>query len=562
MSEFEFRRGLDVESRLGSDKFDLSSYVKDVVSKYDSSAEIKQHKQKVQKVAEKTSKELKQNVYKNYELFIDTSKEISSLEAEMYQLSHLLHEHKKLTDVLQDLSLMEERGGQQLGGEGGGGGGGGDQTEKQSIATLLETVEGGSIVTEVSGRHLVHFGHLTELNQESCEQLGTITAFLLNDSLMVASHIKRRRGPVRYKFQALYELDSMAIMNVKDTDTLHYAFKILMFPDSHLYQAQNFEDKQIWMQMIESAKEEHKAAVDAAKKEAVRRTQQQSLDISISSLSRSFARDSEMREAEMKQAQLEEAAEWLKDIPEKLDVYIAQREFDEAVSLIEETKLCLKDISDTHAFRDVRARLSHRINKLSAILMKELEASPSGSLRGGPRAARRAVGLLIRLGFSTKACELFLENYRQIIQRDLDDVKMEGMTSLYISNFAAAFFMGLRNAATEFERAFGENNGSYSAFIVWCNKQLQSFAKQSSDTMFPQEGGDSLTLSAIADCITAIKKECASLLSSGMDFDFVLMQLYHPHLSQVQLTSFHSITIPNRSIVDWKMFVVMWTTKI
>ena len=394
------------------------------MSKYDSSAEIKQHKQKVQKVAEKTSKELKHNVYKNYELFIDTSKEISSLEAEMYQLSHLLHEHKKLTDALQDLSLMEERMGQQLVGEGG------EQNEKQqSIATLLETVEGGSIVTEVSGRHLLHSGHLTELNQESFEMLGTITAFLLNDSLMVASHIKRRRGPVRYRFQALYELYSMAVVNVKDSDTLHYAFKILMFPDSHLYQAQNFEEKQRWMQMIESAKERHKAAIDTAKKEAVRRTRQQSFDKSFASLSRSFTLDSEAVQ-ELKQVELLQAAEWLKDVPENLDVFIAQREFDEAVHLIEDTKACLKDISDTHAFRDVRARLSHRINKLSAILMKELEASPSGSLRGGPRAARRAVALLIRLGFSAKACELFLENYRQIIQRDMDDVKMEGTISL------------------------------------------------------------------------------------------------------------------------------------
>lgn len=539
MSEFEFRRGLDVEKRLGDDKFDLPSYIRDVVGKYDSSAEIKQHKQKVQRVAEKTSQELKQNVYKNYELFIDTSKEISSLEAEMYQLSHLLHEHKKLTDTLQDLSLMEERTGQQLGGEGSGGGGGGaEQTESQSIANLLETVEGGSIVTEVPGRYLVHTGHLTELNQESLDQLGTITAFLLNDSLMVASHTKRRRGPVRYRFQALYELDSMAIVNVKDSDTLHFAFKILMFPDSHLYQAQNYEEKQRWMQVLENTKEKHKAAIDAAKKEAMRRTQQQSLDRSFS-LSRSYTLDSEVMQADLKQAELLEAAEWLKDIPERLDVCIAQREFDEAVQLIEETKACLKDISDMHAFRDVRARLSHRINKLSAILMKELEASPSGSLRGGPRAARRAVGLLIRLGFSAKACELFLENYRQIIQRDMDDVKMEGTVSLYISNFAATFFMGLRNAATEFERAFGGNDGSYSAFIVWCHKQLQSFARQSADTIFPQEGADSLPLSAIADCITATLKECESLHSSGMDFSFALMQLYHPHLSQVRLHPLH-----------------------
>ena len=425
---------------------------------------------------------------------------------------------------------MEDRAGQQVGVEGGGGG---EQKEKKTIATLLETVEGGSIVTEVPGRELVHCGHLIELNQESFDELGTITAFLLNDSLMVASHIKRRRGPVRYRFQALYELDSMAIVNVKDSDTLHFAFKILMFPDSHLYQAQSIEEKQQWMHLLESTKQKHQAAVDATKKEAMRRTQQQSLDKSFTSLSRSFTLDSEAAQAELKQAELLHAAEWLKDVPESLDVFIAQREFDEAVDLIEETKTCLKDISDTHAFRDVRARLSHRINKLSTILMKELEASPSGSLRGGPRAARRAVGLLIRLGFSAKACELFLENYRQIIQRDMDDVKMEGTVSLYISNFAATFFRGLRNAATEFERAFGKNDGSYSAFIVWCNKQLQSFAKQSSEIIFPQEGMDSLTLSAITDCITATVKECESLHSIGMDFAFALMKLYYPHLSQV-----------------------------
>ena len=110
---------------------------------------------------------------------------------------------------------------------------------------------------------------------------------------------------------------------------------------------------------------------------------------------------------------------------------------------------------------------------------------------------------------------------------------MEGTISLYIANFAASFFMGLRNAATEFERAFGENDGSYSAFIVWCNKQLQSFAKQSSDIIFPQEA-DSLPFSAVADCITATVKECESLNNSGMDFGFALMQLYHPHLSQVR----------------------------
>ena len=72
--------------------------------------------------------------------------------------------------------------------------------------------------------------------QETSEEVQLVQAFLLNDSLMVASHTRRRKGPVRYRFQALYELDNMAVVEVKDTESVRNAFKILMFPDSHLYQ--------------------------------------------------------------------------------------------------------------------------------------------------------------------------------------------------------------------------------------------------------------------------------------------------------------------------------------
>ena len=67
--------------------------------------------------------------------------------------------------------------------------------------------------------------------------------------------------------------------------------------------------------------------------------------------------------------------------------------------------------------------------------MKELRGSPVGSLRGGPRAARKAVGLLLRLGraaqvssrtflspfndpfkiHETQACNLFLKNRNKVM---------------------------------------------------------------------------------------------------------------------------------------------------
>ena len=66
---------------------------------------------------------------------------------------------------------------------------------------------------------------------------------------------------------------------------------------------------------------------------------------------------------------------------------------------------------DLHTFLEVctwsylmicRARIDHRIKQLTEGLMSELQVSPERSLRGGPRAARRAVAQLIRLGKSAQ----------------------------------------------------------------------------------------------------------------------------------------------------------------
>lgn len=403
--------------------------------------------------------------------------------------------------------------------------------EKHSIASLLETVEGCSAVTEVPGRYLVHSSHIVELDQESYDAVQIVKAFLLNDSLMICSLIKKRRGPVRYRFEALYELDNMAVVDVKDSDVVLNAFRILMFPDSHLYQAENEESKRQWITLLESTKQKYKLAREAIRQQAADLRKEESRDKGA----RLSIRDADHRQVDLRAAH-DQSADRLRDVSETLDVYIAQREFERAVTLIEETKSTLKDVSDSHALRDVRARLNLRVDQLSKVLMKELDASPSGSLRGGPRAARRAVGLLLRLGRSAKACELFLENHSQIIHRDLEDVKMEGTTSLYITYLAEVFFIGLKNAASEFVRAFGENHGSYSAFVVWCHKQLQHFMYKSTPAIFTKS-----SLAVVADCMAVVLEKCGKLEEIGLDLSFDLLGLYYPHLSEVHV---HRTYIP------------------
>ena len=52
----------------------------------------------------------------------------------------------------------------------------------------------------------------------------------------------------------MYELDSLAVVNVRDFGGIKYAFKLLVFPDARLFQCANSEAKLAWMEAFEGAK--------------------------------------------------------------------------------------------------------------------------------------------------------------------------------------------------------------------------------------------------------------------------------------------------------------------
>nr|CAD7420394.1 unnamed protein product [Timema poppensis] len=158
-----------------------------------------------------------------------------------------------------------------------------------------------------------------------------------------------------------------------------------------------------------------------------------------------------------------ELPEWLLEVPEDLDVCIAQRHFEEAFNLLERAQdyfnkssdnnkdpvltdirrylVIIKDVLRNHLIV-ARRKVDARAKALTEVLMKELEVSPDKSLQGGLRAARRA------------ACELFLKLCSSILKAQLKRVKREGATVLYIRQLGGIFFSNLTDMAREFLRAF------------------------------------------------------------------------------------------------------------
>ncbi|WAR13829.1 EXOC8-like protein [Mya arenaria] len=395
-------------------------------------------KQKVQILSDTTAKELKKNV------------------------SHMLTEQKSLMNTMLEMSLVSDKAVVE------------EPTKdpepenpeeetRRNLAFLLEKVEGCSSVTEVPGRQLIHNGDLADLDMESFAQIQRV-------------HI---RGPVRYRFQGLYELDNLAIVNIRDAGAVKNAFKVLMFPDSKIYAADSAKSKRQWLDILEETKKK-KLARDKQKREAALRLAEQQAASPSTPKQEETIEDTDEVDAAMDTAML--SADWLQELPEDLDMCIAQRDFEGAVDLVERVNEHLKDCQKTPAVKEFKARIDHRAKLLTEGLMSELQVSPERSLRGGPRAARRA------------ACDLFLKNRTAIIKYNIRQLKFEGATSLYVRCLCNVFFASLSETGREFHKAF---------------PQLHTFDSKSS-------------LATISECVSIATKHCVELSGSGLDLGFYL----------------------------------------
>ncbi|XP_035000390.1 exocyst complex component 8 [Hippoglossus stenolepis] len=511
---------------LESPNFEPQNYVKQLSQQSDGDRDLQEHRQKIQNLADETAQNLKKNVYKNYRQFIETAKEISYLESEMYQLSHILTEQKSIMESITQALLSTDK----------------DETSKEmqaafpketeelkqrTLTSLLEKVEGAKTIMDTPGRHLVYNGDLLEYDVDNMSPIQKVHAFLMNDCLLIATWLPNRRGTVKYKYNALYDLESFAVVNVKDNPPMKDMFKILMFPDSRIFQAENSKVKKEWLEILDETKKS-KVTKELHKKEEEVPTSPVRAEVSTNPFDEDEPVDA--------QEGVDLSLEWIQELPEDLDVCIAQRDFEGAVDLLDKLNGYLKDQPVTQKVKELRLTVEERVRQLTEVLVFEL--SPDRSLRGGPKATRRAVSQLIRLGQSTKACELFLKNRAAAVQTAIRQLRIEGATLLYIHKLCNIFFTSLLETAKEFEMDFSGNTGCYSAFVVWSKSAMRMFVDAFSKQVFDSKE----SLSTAADCVKVAKEHCQQLTEIGLDLTFTLQSLLVKDI-KAALQSYNDIII-------------------
>jgi hypothetical protein len=111
-----------------------------------------------------------------------------------------------------------------------------------------------------------------------------------------------------------------------------------------------------------------------------------------------------------------EIPEWLAELPDTLDVHIAQREFEQAVELLKEADEEFEESPDSQQIRETKVAAAGRKETLITVLKGELRVTPDKSLQGGPRTARRAVNLLSSLGRANEARDLLLAHRTALLR--------------------------------------------------------------------------------------------------------------------------------------------------
>ncbi|OQR71546.1 exocyst complex component 8-like [Tropilaelaps mercedesae] len=516
--------------------FDPEKYVAGIVQRAGTVEKILQEKQTVLGLQEQTNHQLKKNVYDNYKQFIDTAKEISYVASEMHQLRDMLHRQEQLLHAMTGLSIVHHKGGK-------GGIHGdlltgdvadsadhrGDQNaaqvdedsncsnsglgnRKENLLFLLEKVEGVARLLDGSDKTLIKSGEAIVLEQDDAVK---VYLCLLTDSLLVADLLPVKRGTIQYRLRWVFELDTLAAVDANASSQM----KMLVFPQSILLQMESLQEKSSWIEAIRAAKQYKLSRQAVANSRLVH---------DFPGLALALGQGEPDEESEGNQM-----PDWLIDLPDDLDVCIAERNFEQAVKLLQKAQEYWpsQEGYTSSSARDVKLRIDKRQEQLVKVLCGELSVGNGGSLQGGPRAAKRAVSLLIQLGRTPAAARLLLD-HRAALLRSItksQSLHAEGALTLYVKRVCGVFFSHMAETGRQFQKAFIPHSTAIaSALISWCRSQMLWFVQMLSRQLFTPQ----TQLSTVAEAIAICRAACQALHEIGLDFEFVLMRAFRPELKR------------------------------
>ncbi|VDK45121.1 unnamed protein product [Anisakis simplex] len=527
----------DEDAQLCSEEFDAAVYVRDQlkgVKSGDEAQRLHTLRSKLHTLNVQCSDSIKKNVFLNYQQFIDTSKEISHLEREIYELSSLLCDQRLLIENLMQMSgedrssictsssvhtsnatinpinvLMQKMDG---------------IASKNSLHLRDLVILQGVLNSLSNSERVILHGEVMQLDIDSKQPLHPAMLVLLTDRLLIGHP---STGKYRFHLESSHPLNALAAVNIKDRDSaepVNTAFKLLIFPEQRVFRCESSRMKKDWLDTIEEAKREllHEGSL---MRQATIRGKRRSTDVPNSPTTTKSNSAASLLDTVLEQPKSPDETAWLNELPAELDDCIAHRDMEQAVELIMEWKSCSS--RDTAIDAQLALRETHIVQLLSD------EVRRPGALHGGPRAVRKAINLLTTLGRASQAIDLYLKKRSAALRSSARELTVSEEPLSYVRQLSQQFLGAIADVATEFTM----QPEHFALILHWCSGELSvmlSLIRRHVIEVAP-------TMAVLAHTWRILMAHCESLIAIGADLTFEVHRLLAPSLKTALETNFANI---------------------
>ncbi|KAG0481923.1 hypothetical protein HPP92_010007 [Vanilla planifolia] len=228
-----------------------------------------------------------------------------------------------------------------------------------------------------------------------------------------------------------------------------------------------------------------------------------------------------------------ELEKWVGELPDMLDVLLAERRVEEALDALDEAERVASDAKEKRMLSPTQLLLlqtsivEHR-QKLSDQLA---EAACQSSTRGVE--LRAAASALKRLGDGQRAHGLLLHAHYRRLQYNMQTIHPTSTSygGAYTAALSQQVFSAIAQAVNDSLEVFGDNSAYMSELVTWSTKQTEDFAhlvKRHALASSAAAGG----LRAAAECVQIAIGHCSLLEARGLSLSSVLLKLFRPSVEQ------------------------------
>ncbi|XP_055847539.1 exocyst complex component 8 [Episyrphus balteatus] len=491
-------------------EFIVDKYVNSLVRESVGASELQSRKAKIQAYSDKTSSTLKKHVYANYMQFINTAKEISHLESEMYQLSHILLAQRNILGSLIEGSAAKSSGKEPVAlnedNE--------DVQSQQAARAIKEIVQG--FKGDLEGKVFLHEGALIELDSNDYRPIQRVFFFLFNDILIVCK-VKHDR---RLEFVTQYDPRKVAVINIKDLEGVKNAINIITPDGSKIIQCVTLAGKNEWIEKFEAAfkfnpnnKQHKKGPAPQPPK-----LQKQSSSLSTKSSESKLSPNENINTIEENWG-----PDWLSSAPDEIEAFIVQRHFEDALGLLQKSEEHIRKDATFWNAAEISAKIKNLRTNLVNVLLQDLSNCQNRSLPLALLLSGKPLKLLVEMRRERQACATLLRVSTVTIRASQRETRRGNQ------DISQIFFRDMAHVVTEFLKAFGEQSACVSSLIVWCNAELQYFAGQ----LIKHYLIKGVLLETVAKIVESIREPCSILTEIGLDLSYHVEGLLRNTLDQI-----------------------------